>query len=39
MRGTISRSELRQIIAATYHQIWWPSTDQVRFAGEWLRRS
>jgi hypothetical protein len=36
MRGTISRAELRQIIAATYHQVWWPSTDQVRFAGERL---
>jgi hypothetical protein len=31
MRGTLSRTELRQIIAATYHQVWWPSTDQVRF--------
>jgi hypothetical protein len=31
MRGTVSRSELRQIIAATYYQAWWPSTDTVRF--------
>jgi len=36
MRGTLSRAELRQIIAATYHQVWWPSTQDVRFAGEWL---
>jgi hypothetical protein len=36
MRGTISRSELRQIIAATYHQVWWPRTDVVRSAREWL---
>jgi hypothetical protein len=36
MRGTISRAELRQIIAATYHQVWWPPTGTVRFAGEWL---
>ena len=36
MRGTISRAELRQIIAATYHQVWWPSTDQVRFEGDYL---
>ena len=36
MRGTISRAELRQIIAATYHQVWWPSTDQVRFDGDYL---
>jgi hypothetical protein len=34
MRGTLSRTELRQIIAATYHQVWWPSTDQVRFEGD-----
>jgi hypothetical protein len=36
MRGTISRAELRQIIAATYHQVWWPATDQVRFDGDYL---
>ena len=36
MRGTISRTELRQIIAATYHQVWWPSTDQIRFEGDYL---
>jgi hypothetical protein len=33
MRGTISRAELREVIAATYHQVWWPSTQQVRFDG------
>ena len=26
IRGTISRAELREVIAATYHQVWWPST-------------
>jgi hypothetical protein len=31
IRGTISRAELRQVIAATYHQVWWPSTDTVHF--------
>ena len=36
MRGTISRAELRQVIAATYHQVWWPSTDVVRFDGDHL---
>jgi Replication initiator protein, pSAM2 len=36
MRGTLSRTELRQIIAATYHQVWWPSTDEVRFDGNRL---
>jgi hypothetical protein len=36
IRGTISRAELRQVIAATYHQIWWPGTDTVRFTAEQL---
>jgi hypothetical protein len=36
IRGTVSRAELRQIIAATYHQVWWPLTDHVRFAGDRL---
>jgi hypothetical protein len=31
IRGTITRAELREVIAATYHQVWWPSTDAVRF--------
>jgi hypothetical protein len=29
MRGTVSRAELRQVAAATYHQVWWPQSDQV----------
>jgi hypothetical protein len=29
VRGTLSRTELRQVLAATYHQVWWPSVDQV----------
>jgi hypothetical protein len=33
IRGTISRAELREVIAATYHQVWWPSTTEVRFEG------
>ena len=24
IRGTVSRAELRQVLAATYHQVWWP---------------
>ena len=24
IRGTIARAELRKVLAATYHQIWWP---------------
>jgi hypothetical protein len=31
IRGAIPRAVLRQVIAATYHQVWWPSTDVVRF--------
>src|SRR5258708_30805140 len=30
-RGAISRADLRPVIAATYHQVWWPSTDTVRY--------
>ncbi len=36
MRGTISRAELRQVIAATYHQVWWPATDAVQFDSDHL---
>ena len=31
IRGAISRADLRAVIAATYHQVWWPSTDTVRY--------
>jgi hypothetical protein len=27
VRGTISRARLRQVVAATYHQVWWPPCD------------
>ena len=30
MRGTVSRAELRRVLAATYHQVWWPGTTAVR---------
>ena len=36
IRGTVSRRELREVIAATYHQVWWPSTTAVRFDGDHL---
>jgi hypothetical protein len=36
LRGTVSRADLRRVIAATYHQVWWPSTDTVRFDGDHL---
>ena len=29
MRGTVARAELRRVLAATYHQVWWPdATDR-----------
>ena len=36
IRGTISRADLRQILAATYHQVWWPATDEIRFDADQL---
>ena len=36
IRGTISRAELREVIAATYHQVWWPSTATVKYDGDSL---
>jgi hypothetical protein len=33
IRGTISRKELREVIAATYHQVWWASASEIRFDG------
>jgi transcriptional regulator with XRE-family HTH domain len=36
IRGTISRAELRQVVAATYTQVWWPPTDTVKYAGDRL---
>src|SRR5712691_4411345 len=30
VRGTLSRAELRQVLAATYHQVWWPPADTVK---------
>ncbi len=34
IRGTVSRAELRRVLAATYHQVWWPGTSAVRFDGD-----
>ncbi len=31
MRGTVSRAELRRVLAATYHQVWWPAASAVKF--------
>jgi hypothetical protein len=33
IRGTISRAELRKVIAATYHQVWWPAAQIVKYDG------
>ena len=34
VRGTVSRADLRRVLAATYHQVWWPGTSTVRFDGD-----
>jgi hypothetical protein len=31
MRGTIARAEIRRVLAATYHQVWWPLASTVKF--------
>jgi replication initiator protein RepSA len=36
IRGTISRAELREVIAATYHRVWWPATQTVMYDGAHL---
>jgi hypothetical protein len=34
IRGAIPRAELRAISEATYHQVWWPTHDQLVYTGE-----
>ncbi|MBB2909350.1 hypothetical protein FHS43_000596 [Streptosporangium becharense] len=36
IRGTLPRAEIKAIAAATYHQVWWPAVDEVRFDGQHL---
>ncbi|GGK60989.1 hypothetical protein Ppa06_25110 [Planomonospora parontospora subsp. parontospora] len=36
VRGTLPRAEIKQIAAATYHQVWWPAVDEIRFEGDHL---
>jgi hypothetical protein len=36
LRGTLARHELRQVLAATYHQVWWPDTTTIHFDGDEL---
>jgi hypothetical protein len=31
IRGTIPRTRLRQVTAATYHQVWWPPATERRY--------
>jgi len=36
IRGAVPRALVRQVLAATYHQVWWPSTEVVRYDGDEL---
>ena len=36
IRGAVPRPVIRQVIAATYHQVWWPATDTVLYDGDHL---
>jgi hypothetical protein len=36
VRGSVPRPLLRQVLDATYHQVWWPAADTVRFTGNQL---
>ncbi|HXZ70693.1 MAG TPA: replication initiator [Streptosporangiaceae bacterium] len=36
MRGTVSRTELRRVLAATYHQVWWPDASTVKYGADQL---
>jgi Replication initiator protein, pSAM2 len=34
IRGAVPRPVIRQVIAATYHQVWWPATDTAVYDGD-----
>ena len=36
IRGTVARAELRRVLAATYHQVWWPDASTVKYDGDEL---
>jgi hypothetical protein len=36
IRDTVSRADMRRVLAATYHQVWWPSVSVVRYNGKEL---
>ncbi len=33
VRGTMPRKLIRQVVAATYHQVWWPTHDEPVYSG------
>ena len=33
IRGTVAREIIRQVTAATYHQVWWPPHDRADIRG------
>ncbi|KAA2252150.1 replication initiator protein [Solihabitans fulvus] len=36
IRGSVSRAELRAVAEATYHQVWWPAHDEIKYSGDRL---
>jgi hypothetical protein len=34
VRGSIPHEVIRQVTAATYHQVWWPAHDELRYSAE-----
>jgi hypothetical protein len=34
IRGTVARTTLEQVAAATYHQVWWPTVDTPCFSAD-----
>jgi hypothetical protein len=32
----VARGEIRRVLAATYHQVWWPDTSAVKYDGDQL---
>ncbi|GAA3847081.1 hypothetical protein GCM10022243_11480 [Saccharothrix violaceirubra] len=36
IRGSIPRAELRAVARATYHQVWWPAHDEIKYGGDHL---
>lgn len=36
LRGSIPHEVLRQVTAATYHQVWWPAHDELVYGGDRL---